>query len=237
MKGNFKATEALVLLDSTSVAKPHLGKFSQSLADEFGQIARSDLENAVRAILVGIGLHAIKKSLAHGEFTAWKKKHLTHGHYWTETTAMKNASLYMRLAIHVIQDLRPPKGELLALTEAGTVTLAKLYQPGKVCPLTDRLAKHVGERCIQELLDHYGIKNGDGSTGGGAKAAAALPADDDTLAEDTGQLFLNFDQLLLSPDNLKRFPKRQILQLRDQVRDRSRKFEQLVEKILNQENS
>lgn len=232
MKGNFKATEALALLAPTKVEKPSLAKFSDAVAQEFSQIARSELENAVRAVLVGIGLHAVKNSVKHGEFDAWKRRHLTRGHFWSETTAMKNASLYMRLALCVVEEVRPPRTELLALAQSGTVTLSKSYPKGNISKFIERLSKFVGERSLADLLAEYGIKNGSSSLGGGG-SSTTLPADNDTLAADAGQLLLNFDSVLLNPEHLKRFSAKQLDDMEQQLANRLEQFRQLKAKLFS----
>ncbi|MBA4136744.1 MAG: hypothetical protein C0518_05455 [Opitutus sp.] len=233
MQGNFKATAALVLLDSVDVPAPHRKKFSDSVAAEFTQIARSNVENSVRAILVGIGLHAVKKSLPRGQFEEWKKSHLTRGGYWTESTARKNASFFMRLSIQVLEELKPSKQEMLALTAGGDVTLSNVTQSGNIRKFIGRLTEFIGERSLNDLLDEFGIK--DATSGGGARGTGAIAADTDTLLEDAGQLFINFDQVFLDPNQLKRFTAKQLDDFERQLADRLERLRQLKAKLTRQE--
>lgn len=239
MKGNFKATEALVLLDSMKADlsnKENAAKWSAFVGAQIDDIGRQERLIPRRAVAVGLMLHVVKGSLKHGQFRPWLDQMLTGLTCWSPKTAHVYASYYMRLAIAFVDQAKPKHAELQAMSD--TATLANLADPkGTAAKLMARIDAFIGERSLNEVLIDEGIKQTGGSSGGGAKAAAALPADDDTLAEDTGQLFLNFDQLLLSPDNLKRFPKREILRLREEVRSRTRRFEQIVEKLLNQETS
>lgn len=231
MQGNFKAKEALALLTTTTIDQNTLDDFAKAVAEEFSSIGYVEIENTVRAVLVGIGLHAVKQSLPHGKFEAWKKANLTQGKIWTEATALKNASLYMRLAIAVVEELRPSRKEMAALATTGTLSLSVSTQDDNVKRFVDRVEKLIGERSLNELLADYGLKNS--SSAPSSAKTPALPADDDTLAEDAGQLLINFDHVLLNPEHIKRFSPQQLDEMERQLSDRLEKFRALKTQLLN----
>ncbi|HEX2860706.1 MAG TPA: hypothetical protein VHN79_03660, partial [Lacunisphaera sp.] len=122
MKGNFKATSALTLLSTTNVTANQVKKFGAAVAEEFRQIPLQERMNAARAILVGIGFHAVKHSLKHGEFGAWLAANVNQVKIWSPATAKVNASYYMRLAIAFVEQAKPSQQEMLALTAGGAIT-------------------------------------------------------------------------------------------------------------------
>lgn len=232
MQGNFKAKEALALLTTTTVL-PEVGatKLGERVAREFAEIPRVERMNASRAVLVGLGLHAVKASLQRGEFEAWKKANLTLGNIWSESTALKNASFYMRLAIAFVEQAKPSRQELLALTSSN-LDLELGAAEAVEQKLMSRVAKFVGERSLNELLVDEGIKSTQGSASAGSKPTV-LPADDDTLAEDAGQLLMRFDDVLLNPEHIKRFTAAQLDDMERQLTDRLAKFRELKAALLS----
>lgn len=213
MKGNFKATTALALLTTTQLpAKtesgsqlPTLATFQKRVAEEFNEIPRQERMNAYRAIAVGLGLHLVKASVKHGQFTPWLQANVTQGNFWTPATAKKNASFYMRLAIAFVEKSGVTQPELLSLP-AGKVDLSAEMVTGKItgpqAKLAKRLEDFVGEFSLNELLVEHGIKDGGKGSGGGS---AASGSDEDPLLANTAEWLMNLRNTLLDPESIKRF--------------------------------
>lgn len=235
MQGNFKAKEALALLTTTKLADDNragaVKRWSKIIGEQLEDIAHAERSIPRQAIAVGLVLHSVKASLPHGEWTPWLTQTLTMLKSWTKGTAQTNASYYMRLALAFVDQAQPSRAELLAL--ANEVVFADLDKGnGPVAKLVKRIDAFVNERSLQELLVDEGIKKSQGSLQQATKTAA-LPGDDDTLAQDAGQLLLNFDAVLLVPDNLKRFSPQQLEEMEQQLTSRLEQFRQLKAKLLN----
>lgn len=222
MKGNFKASSALALLESTKVAAPAVKSFGSKVAKTFTGIAKADQTTAVNAILVGMSLPVLKASLPKGTFTTWMKSNLTQGKIWSETTAIKNASFYTRLACKVLDETKVSGNEVLAITNGKTV-LGKPGKDAQATKLVKAITDFVGERSLNELLETYDIKKGAGG-GGGGNNLPALPADDATLLQDIAEAMLSLRKTVTDPNTLKRLTAGQISQLEKQLDDTQEDF-------------
>ncbi len=223
MKGNFKATSALALLDNTKVAATEVKRFGEGIALSFDEIARTEKMNASRAILIGMGLPILKASMKHGEFRPWLEANVTRSNIWTKATAIKNASLYTRLAAKFIELAKPAAGEVLAITNGKAI----LGMPGKsleAARLCAAIDEFVGERSLSDLLNEYVAPSGSAGTGSAANALAALPADDATLLQDIAEAMLSLRKTVTDPDTLKRLTAAQISQLVKQLDDTQEDF-------------
>jgi len=229
MKGNFKATTAIALLDSTKVAAPAVKKFGDAVAEQFTEIARSERMNAGRAILIGMALPVLKSSLPKGTFTAWMKSNLTQGKIWSETTAIKNASFYTRLAYAFLEEVKPAANEVLAITD-GDAIRGTPGNDANAAKLLRRMAAFIGERSLNELLEDYGIKSGGGS-GGAGNAIDVGGAKEDPLLADTAAHLLGLREILLKPDTLKRFTAKQLDDIERQLAALPEEFRKLKAKL------
>lgn len=228
MKGSYKATDALALLTTTQVEQATVNKFSDSVATEFALIPQQERMNAARAILVGIGLHAVKASLKHKQFTPWMEANLTQGKIWTKTTAIKNASFFMRLAIAFVDQAKPTRPEMLAITAAGSVSTDGANAEG-MKKIMARIDKFIGDRSLNEMLVDEGIKTS-GSSSGGSKAAidvGGTSTGDDPLFADTASHLMGLRSLLLDPETVKRFTATQLDDIEKQLASGLDQFRQL----------
>lgn len=234
MKGNFKATEALVLLGSTRLElekKDAQQKWGALVRQQVEEIGRQERMIPRKAVALGLVLHAVKNSMPHGRWTPWLTETLTGLTFWSAGTAKVNASYYMRLAITFVEQCKPAKTEVLAISSGNA--LATIADPkGAAAKLMSRIDDFIGDRSLNEVLIDEGIKQTGGSGGGGARGSGgAIAADTDTLLEDAGQLFLTFDQILLDPNTLKRFPARQLDEMEQQLVTKLEQFRQLKAKL------
>lgn len=234
MKGNFKATAALTLLDKSKVPAQHVQKFGAIVVGQFVEIARTDRMNTRRAILFGFGAHVMKNSLPRGQFEPWKKAIVTGSNIpWSETTVRKNTSVYMRMAIAFLEAAKPPQTEVLALT-AGEAITGKIEQADSpAVALLKRLDEFCGDMSIAEFCEAHGINDGN-SAGGGSSAAGAdtaVPADDNTLLQDTQDWIMNLRQTLLRPDTMKRFPAKTLDDIEAQLASALTEFRKLKAKL------
>jgi Protein of unknown function (DUF3102) len=224
MKGNFKATSALALLSDKSVATENLQKFGDRVADEFAQIPQQEQMNAARAILVGIGLHAVKAGMKHGEFTPWLQSKVNQVNFWSPATAKVNASYYMRLAIAFVEQSKPTRPEMLAIT-AATEPLNLKEAAGHAAKLLERVKKFIGERSLNEILIEEGIKNG--GAGGGSSSKAAIGGGEDPLLADTATHLMGLRDLILNPDTVKRYTASQLNDIEVQLASALDQFRKL----------
>jgi hypothetical protein len=97
---------------------------------------------------------------------------------------------------------------------------------GAAAKLVKKLDAFCGEASLAELLRDHGIKNGSGGSASASPAAAlaALPADDNTLLQDTAEWVLNLRRTVTDPDTLKRFTAAQISSLEKQLDDITEDF-------------
>ena len=230
MKGNFKATSALALLSTTNVTTLQVKKFGETVAEEFRQIPLQERMNAARAILVGIGLHGMKVALKRGEFRDWMEANVTQGNIWTKSTAIKNASFFMRLAIAFVEQAKPSKQELLALTAGGAITPNLNNADSAAKKLFARIEDFIGERSLNEILIDEGIKGGGSGSGSGATAAITGGGEDPLLA-DTASHLMGLRALLLDPETVKRFTTRQLDDIEKQWASGLEQFRQIRAKM------
>lgn len=222
MKGNFKNTGALALLDSTTVAAPAVKKFGGTVAKTFLDIARTEKMNAARAILIGLSLPILKNSMERGQFRPWLEANVTQGNNWTKATAIKNASYFTRLAFKFVEVAKPTGDQVLAITN-GKVVQGKPGKDTEAAGLLKAIEEFVGEKSISDLLEEHGIKSG-GSGGGGGASLPALPADDATLLQDIAEAMLSLRKTVTDPDTLKRLTAAQINELQKQLDDTQEDF-------------
>lgn len=230
MKGNFKATAALTLLSTTNVTAPQVKKFGDAVAEEFRQIPLQERMNAARAILVGIGFHAVKASLKHGEFTPWLGSKVNQVNFWSPATAKVNASYYMRLALAFVEQAKPSKQELLALTAGGEITPNLNTADSAAKKLFSRIEEFIGERSLNEILIDEGIKGG-GSGGSSSTPAAVTAGGEDPLLADTASHLMGLRALLLDPETVKRFTAHQLDDIEKQWASGLDQFRQLRAKM------
>jgi hypothetical protein len=229
MKGNFKATAAIALLESHKLAAPAVKKFGEAVAETYLDIARTERMNAARAIMIGMALPVLKASMPHGSFTPWMKANLTRGKIWSEATAIKNASFYTRLAHKFVEEARLSGGDVLALTEGETIRGDAAGSKAGAA-LIKKLEKFIDGRSITELLEDYGVKAGSGSGKGAAIELPPAGAADPLLADLSAHL-VGLRELLLKPDQLKRFTARQIDEAERELVSTLEEFRQLKAKL------
>lgn len=234
MKGNFKSTSALTLLDSVTLATPdraEMQKWQTVVAAQINEIARAERMTPRRAIAVGLMLHAVKSSLKHGEFTPWMKQMLTQLTFWTEGTAKVNASYYMRLAITFVETSKATKEELLSLSAVSAATGLDLANvKGEAAKLVKRLDSFCGEATLAELLADHGIKSGGSGSSSGKVIEIPASAGDPLLA-DTAAHLVGLREIILNPETLKRFTAKQLADLEQQVASLPQEFRKLLAKI------
>lgn len=231
MKGNFKATGALALLDSVALASPDKGamhKWQQVVAEQINEIARAERMTPRRAIAVGLMLHAVKATLKHGEFGPWMKQMLTELTFWTDATAKVNASYFMRLSIAFVEHSKATKDELAALQGHGGLELETAK--GEAGKLMKRLDTFCGESSLAELLADHGIKNG-GSAGSSGKVIDIPSSKDDPLLADTAAHLIGLREIILNKDTLKRFTAKQLADIERQVAALPEEFRKLLAKL------
>ncbi len=231
MKGNFKATGAIALLDSVTIAeadKASMQKWQKLVATQINEIARAERMTPRRAIAVGLMLHAVKSSLKHGEFTPWMKQMLTELTFWTEGTAKVNASYYMRLAITFVEQSKATKTELEALQGNGALELEAAK--GEAAKLVKRIDAFCGESSLAELLADHGIKNG-GSGSGSGKVIEIPASAEDPLFADTAAHLIGLREIVLNPDTLKRFTAKQLEDIERQIASLPEEFRKLKKKL------
>lgn len=230
MKGNFKKTGALALIDNAPrPPAASLLRLQQTVAREFALIPEREMTNAVSAVVIGLGLHVIKGSLERGQFTAYLEETLTSVNKWTKGTAKVNASYYMRLALAALEEVKPSRPEMLALTDGSVASEKSSGVAGKY---VERLQRWIGERSLNELLVDEGIKGGGGSNGGAGKAidVPAAPAGDQLLL-DLSSHYMGLRDVLLKPENLKRLTARQIEETERELVTMLEEFRQLKAKL------
>jgi hypothetical protein len=228
MKGNFKATAAIALLDSTKLAAPEVKRFGSAVAAEFCEIARTETMNSMRAVLTGMALPILKASMPRGEFTPWMKANLTQGKIWTEGTAIKNASFYTRLAHKIVEEARLTGDDVLALTEGNTVR-GEAGKAREGAGLLQKIEKVIAGRTITELLEDYGIKSGSGS--GSGKVIEISSGKDDPLLADTAAHLVGLREIILNADTLKRFTAKQLDDIERQIAALPEEFRKLLAKL------
>lgn len=158
-KGNHseKTKSAIVVLNdggSIITDKSQLATFQKHTAEQVALIERTESDNVLRRIFVGLALWRIKASLKHGEFGPWLKKHVEAKH--------SNVNYIMRAAQTFVEETRLAKPEQLALA-TGEVTLETKDATAKKVLVAAE--KFVDGMSWGELLDFYGIKDA-AKTGG-----------------------------------------------------------------------
>jgi hypothetical protein len=182
MSRSAKTSTALAVVSDQEIASAAPVEQLKAVAvREFYRVAQSEQENALRAILLGLTLHKIKASLAHGEFTPWVKNHLaasdqkrTEVRFWSSGTASRNAQYFMRLALVAVAATDATKPELLALP-GDQAELHLDTTAAEAHHFMAKLGRFVGERSLNELLREHGIK--DSKPTGGRRERTAAQAD------------------------------------------------------------
>ena len=139
-------------------------------------IKRLEGEAAVRAIVGGLGLHAVKAQIGHGKFLPWLIKQ-------SQAVGNRQCRYYMRLALAFVEHSQVPQPEMLAVSESGFQLTVRDGLAGK---FADRIDAFVGGKSLNELLDEYGIK--DVKQLGGARTPAGKGGKGAAL--DAEQLYL-----------------------------------------------
>ncbi len=148
-----KNQSALVVLSDGGAIitdKKVLAKFQAHTASQLALIHKTESENVLRRIFVGLALWRIKASLKHGEFGPWLKKHVAAGH--------NQVNLMMRAATAFIDSARLAKPEVLALTgsDHAIEPTGKDAASQKIVAAAE---KFVGDLTWGELLDKHSIRD------------------------------------------------------------------------------
>ena len=160
-KGNHRPSKkaALVVLSDKTLSTIPVEQLQAIAIEQIRTIARIEQSTAMRAILLGLTLHKVKASLAHGKFTKWIKSKVTlEGNLWTPATTKKNASFFMRLASVAAEKARLTKPELLALPGDQTELTLDTAE-GDSRRFVSKITKFIGEKSLNELLRLHGIKD------------------------------------------------------------------------------
>lgn len=202
MSKSSQPTTALAVLEAHTLAEPRVKKFGEAIARTFGEIAHQERMNPQRAIIVGLALPILKQSMKHGQWEPWKAANLTNGKVWTKATALKNASLYTRLAAEFVRQVKPDAEEVLAITAGGTIALHPCKDAAGA-KLVKRIEEFVGEKSLSELIAEH-VSDTPKSTPAGSNTPA-IAADDNTLLQDLGEWVANLRKTVTDPEQLKRF--------------------------------
>lgn len=229
MKGKFNKTSALAIIDNAPKQNGRdVRRLQASIAKEFALIPQREMTNAVSAILIGLGLHIIKASVPRGEFRPYIEETLPSGNKWTKGTAIKNASLFMRLSLSALEQVQPSKPELLALTEG---SVSSELSSGAAAKYVSRLEEWIGERSLNELLIDEGIKHGGGAGSGKVIELPPAATGTDPLLADLSAHYVGLREVLLKPENLKRLTARQIEDTERELASFLEEFRQLKAKL------
>lgn len=164
MKGNHSEPKryALTILEDRQICTAvQISKLQAVAIQQIAMIKTMERDAALRALLVGLTLHRIKGGLKHGEFTPWIKKHLDGAGY-------RQGNYYMRLATAFVDCMNVTKPEILAFP-GDQKELALELADATARKFMQKAANFVGERSLNELLDHLHIK--DRNPLGGARPA------------------------------------------------------------------
>lgn len=181
--------------------KQRLARFQKNTAKQLALIERTETDNVKRRLFVGLALHVIKESLAHGEWLPWLKKN-----------AAKEASLrqchYMMAAAAVwVEQSRVARPDVAALP-AGNFSLK--VKDGAMRKLNQSAAAFVGELTWGELLDQHGLRDAKklgGTRPKGGKDNADIPDEEQLylFARDEIGGFITQGETLLLKENRLQF--------------------------------
>ncbi|PTX95747.1 DUF3102 domain-containing protein [Opitutus sp. ER46] len=199
-----KPKTALLVLNGTSALitdKRELAQFQDRTAKQIAIIFKTENENVLRRIFVGLALWRIKASLRHGEFGPWLKKHVNAGH--------SHVNHMMRAARVFVENARIAQPDVLRLAD-GELAVEVRGRDAETRKLVSAATKFVGDLSWGELLETYGIR--DAGKVGGARTAAK-DASPDTPNEEQLYLFardeigglLNQAETLLVKENRLQF--------------------------------
>jgi hypothetical protein len=162
-KHSEKTKAALVVLNDGGAIitdKHELSRFQSDTAKQLALIFKTEHDNVLRRIFVGLALWRIKASLKHGEFGPWLKKNVAAGH--------SHINHMMRAAQTFVEHARLDKPDVLTLTN-GQLAVEVTGKDAPTRKLIASAEKFVGELSWGELLDKHGIK--DAAKTGGARTA------------------------------------------------------------------
>lgn len=209
--------------------KAGIDKLVAAIGGEFHAIRQLQREDAARFIILGSMLLRLKHSLpARGGFQAVTQKIICDATGWTPATALKNASLAMRLALTFMEKARVSAPDLLALPgEQLTLDVGDNHPARRFLA---KLSSFVGELTRTELLIKHGI------SGVGLKTAleqgeeSTPPAGmaEDYFAEVAERVY-GFRQIVTSRESLQRLTPQQLETLNQTVTDSYSEFRRLYE--------
>ncbi len=165
MKGNHSESKraALAVLEKReNCTAVQLSKLQAVALQQIAMIKTMERDAALRAILAGLTLDRVKAALNHGEFMPWIKANLDGAGY-------RQANYYMRLAAAFVTCMNVSRPEILALP-GDQKALALEPADATARRFMEKAANFVGDRSLNELLDHLHIK--DRKPLGGARDAA-----------------------------------------------------------------
>jgi hypothetical protein len=133
-----------------------VAKLTAAIGVEFQAIRQLQREDAARFTILGSMLLRLKHSLpARGGFQAVAQKIICDATGWTPATALKNASLAMRLAMTFIEKAKVSKPDLLALP--GDQLTLDVGDNHPAQRFLSKLSTFVGELTRTELLIKHGL--------------------------------------------------------------------------------
>lgn len=130
-------------------------------------------ERAVKAILAGLYLHQVKLALDHGEFGAWKNKHLGN-------SRSRSANHYMDLAAKFARSAKLLLPEILG---ANQLTLDLQAQDSDGRAILAKLDQFVGERGLTDLMHRHGVIKQGGAREPALPAATPSDSGEDTASD------------------------------------------------------
>jgi hypothetical protein len=170
-------TSALAVLSDRQNCTPvQISKLQSVAIQQLAMVKGLERDAALRAILVGLTLHRIKASLAHGEFMPWIKAKV-------QGAAYRQCNYFLKLAAVFVEKTRVTRPEFLALPGDQT-DLAIKPADAQARRFMDKATKFVGEASLNELLDEHRIKDTK-KLGGRRDAGDSAPAkiDPERVAE------------------------------------------------------
>ncbi len=211
-----------------SVGKDSIKKLQSVIADEFATIRRIDREGAARFTLIGLMLHRLKASLPRGQFRPYLEQMLPKVTFWSEATAVKNASLAMRLSLVFIEKAKVSTPDLLSMSGDQLMLDAGSSKPAK--KLLKKLDGFVGDLTRTELLIKHGL------TGVGLRTALEQGDDPTPPADPQMDFFADlaervhgYREIITSRETLKRMTPAQLDQLYAEESDLHARFVKLYE--------
>jgi hypothetical protein len=194
--------QPLALLTGSALAdKKQLAAFQENTAEQLAIISRAESLNVKRRLYVGIALHCIKASLAHGEFMPWLKKH-------AQGASQRQCNYMMKAAIVFIAESGIAAPEIKALPVGDAQLVVKDAAGRRVDAAAD---KFIGEMSWGELLAEYDIKDaaklGGARANGSAAEAKINPAELAALKRDEASDAVSRARQLFVAENIFQFLK------------------------------